>query len=137
FTVQDLAFTNNLIEIGIEHTARFGSCPIYTFIIRSDGTCRYNGEQYTKLLGRLTGKVPISDFNRLVDAIKSCGYAKLRDYYSAEVTDLPTVFTMVAVNGKRKIIRDYVSGPEELQSFERLIDGLMAKVRWDKPQTVN
>lgn len=50
------------------------------------------------------------------------------------VTDNPTTFTMVVMNGKRKTIRNYAnSGPTKLWAIEQLIDGLMSKGKWSVP----
>jgi hypothetical protein len=57
---------------------------------------------------------------------------KLNKTYRRPVTDLPTAFTMVIMDGRRKIIMDYAdSGPQKLQAIEKLIDGLMEKAKWN------
>jgi hypothetical protein len=128
-----VASTNQgITEIGIERSACFGECPVYTFILKSDGTFRYEGEKFVKRKGQFTGTISISEFDQLAQTIKNAGYMKLNKTYRRPVTDLPTAFTMVIMDGRRKIIMDYAdSGPQKLQAIEKLIDGLMEKAKWN------
>src|SRR6478735_2467917 len=49
---QEVESTNHgITEIGIERTRCFGTCPSYTFIVKSDGSFRYNGESFTERAG--------------------------------------------------------------------------------------
>lgn len=126
------AADHGITEIGIERTACYGWCPIYTFIIKSDGNFRYTGEDYVKRKGSFTGTVPKYDFNMLAQFIALSGYVALADGYTNTVTDNPTVFTMVVMNGQRKIVSNYANaGPKELWAIEELIDHLLDKATWN------
>lgn len=99
----------DITEIGIEHTACFGKCPQYCF----------------------SGTVDSKELKLVVEAIQNDDFMKLKDEYSKKVTDNPTVFTEVEMNGKTKIIRDYAhAGPEKLQRIESMIDNLMSTAKW-------
>ena len=126
------AAANPVTEIGIERTACYGWCPIYTLIVKSDGTFRYVGEEFVERKGRFTGTVPIYDFNLLALYISSSGYMELADAYMRPVTDNPTVYTTVVMNGQRKIVRNYANGgPRKLWAIEELIDHLLDKATWN------
>jgi len=121
-------------EIGIEHTACFGSCPIFTFLVKSDGTYRYHGEGFVERKGDFTGKVNTWQYARLAEFIKQSGYADLKESYAANVTDMPTIYTTVVIDGKRKVIRDYAHArPANLWAVEKLIDTLLLDAEWDQP----
>src|SRR5580692_12083309 len=47
-----------ITEIGIERSGCFGTCPAYTFIVRSDGTFLYHGDSYVARKGDYTGTIP-------------------------------------------------------------------------------
>jgi len=132
----EVASTNHgITEIGIERSACYGTCPIYTFIIKSDGTFRYKGIKYVEREGESTGTVPVWYFHQLAQFIRDSGYTELQDGYRRAVTDNPTTYTMVVMNGKRKIISNYANaGPTKLWAIEQLIDDLMSKAKWDGPQ---
>jgi hypothetical protein len=135
----EVASTNHgITEIGIERTGCYGTCPSYTFIVKSDGTFRYKGVKFVEHEGEFTGKIPFWRFHELAQFIKDSGYMELEDYYARGITDNPTTYTMVVMNGKRKTVRNYANAaPSKLWAIEHLIDGLMTKINWDgsgKPQ---
>jgi len=131
-----VAFTNHgITEIGIERTVCFGTCPAYTFIAKSDGSFRYKGDKYVERTGEFTGTVPVWQFHQLAQFIMDSGYMKLEDAYDRTVTDNPTVYTTVVLNGKRKVVRNYANaGPTRLWAIEQLIDDLMRKAQWGGSQ---
>jgi hypothetical protein len=124
-----------ITEIGIERTGCFGTCPAYTFIVKSDGTFRYHGEKYASHQGDHTGTVPPYELHNLLRFIKDSGYMSLLNTYEQIYTDAPDAFTMVVMNGQRKVINDAADGygPSNLWAIEQLIDDLMAKADWSGP----
>ncbi len=132
-THDEVASTSHgITEIGIERTACFGPCPIYTFIVKSDGTFRYTGEGHVDRKGEFTGRIHRWYFNNLAQFLKDAGYGELEDAYSRRVTDHATVYTTVVLNGKRKVVRNYANaGPTKLWAIEQLIDSLLSEAAWD------
>jgi len=56
---------------------------------------------------------------------------ELENAYHGWVTDQPLVWTMVVVNGTRKVIQnDQNAGPTKLWATEQLIYRLLAKAKW-------
>src|SRR6187200_1158641 len=55
---------HGITEIGLERTACFGKCPIYSVVIKSDGSVQYTGEKFVERLGKHRGKTRGS-FNAL------------------------------------------------------------------------
>lgn len=126
---------HGITEIGIERGACFGTCPIYTFIIKSDGTCRYKGGKYVEYLGEFSGTIPIWYFHELARFIHDADYMGFEHEYSRTVTDHATTYTTVVMNGKRKVISNYANaGPTTLWAIEQLIDSLRTKVKWSGAQ---
>ncbi len=125
---------HGITEIGIERTPCFGKCEVYSAVIRSDGTFRFFGEANVRHMGRHTGRVNEEEFHELARFINDTGHARLEHAYSLPVTDMPTVFTMVARGDRRKVIRNYANaGPTKLRAVEELIDKLLLEARWDTP----
>lgn len=126
---------HGITEIGIERTPCFGKCEVYSAVIRSDGTFRFFGEANVRHMGRHTGRVSEEGFHELARFINDSGYARLEHDYSLPVTDMPTVFTMVARGDRRKVIRNYANaGPTKLRAIEQLIDKLLLEAHWDTPR---
>ena len=132
----EVASTNHgITEIGIERTGCFGTCPSYTFIVKSDGTFRYKGFDHVERKGEFSGTISAWYFHPLAQFIRDSSYMELEDGYTGLDTDNPTTYTMVVMNGKRKTVSNYAhAGPTKLWAIEQLIDDLMAKAKWDGPQ---
>lgn len=139
----DDAWSTNhgITEIGIEHTPCFGPCPIYTAIFKSDGTFRYTGVSGVGVtrVGDFTGTVPVSYFHELAQFVRDSGYMNLKDGYRRDITDFPTTYTTVVMNGKRKTVMNHANaGPTKLWAIERLTDDLLGVARWNaSPKTKN
>ena len=119
-------------EIGIERTYCFGTCPVYTFIVKRDGTFRYVGRSGVNREGTFTGTVPVEDLEWLALFIKESGFMQLRNSYSMNVSDSPTTYTMVVMKGQRKIVSNYAdAGPSSLWAIEQLIDRLRDNANWN------
>jgi hypothetical protein len=119
-------------EIGIERKRCFGICPEYTFIVSSDGTCRYLGGHLAKIQGNKTGRISLSQFHEVAQLMREIGYFQLRDDYETGLTCQATVYTSAVANGRRKTIRNYGDGgPRRLWAVEQFIDRLLEAVRWD------
>ncbi len=122
---------HGITEIGIEEAGSIWGGPTYTFIAKSDGTFHYYGDKDVERTGKYSGTIPIWQFNGLARFIRDSGYMSFEDEYRREITDCPTTFTTVVLNGKRKVISNYANaGPTTLWAIEQLIDGLMAKAEW-------
>lgn len=123
---------HGITQIGIERSACFGTCPIYTFTAKSDGTFHYKGVEHVERKGEFSGTIPFWHFHRLAQFIRDSDYMEFENGYTRMVTDNPTTITTVVMNGKRKTVSNYASaGPTKLWAIEQLIDDLMAKAKWD------
>jgi len=87
--------THKVTEIGLERTECFGTCPVYSVVLKSDGTVRYVGTDHVPRKGTRTGEVSTWDFNQLAEYILESGYQDLEVNYEANVADLPVAYTMV------------------------------------------
>ena len=123
---------HGITEIGLERTACFGTCPVYTVIFKADGTFRFVGEEHVQHRGRHRGRIEEPKFRELAQFIVDSGYMQLESSYSTSVTDLPTVYTTVVHRGARKVVSNYASaGPTKLWAIEQLIDKLLLEARWE------
>jgi hypothetical protein len=131
-----ITLTNHgVTQIGIERSACYGTCPVYTFVLNRDGTFRYKGEAFVERMGMFTGSVSVYEFNRLAQYMKDFGFMELRDGYGAPGDDGDTVFTMVVMNGTRKVVMDHSGfGPSKLWAMEQLIDHILLYAKWNARQ---
>jgi hypothetical protein len=110
------------IEITIERTACFGTCPEYTVTLKDDGTVTYNGRQFVRVTGEHTWKIDPAAVRALASEMEAAGYFGLKDEYTALMTDHPTTRTSLTIGSRSKRIRDYISGPQTLKDIEQRID---------------
>lgn len=111
------------VEITLERTGCYGTCPIYTVSISGDGTVTYQGERFVKTLGVQTYGIPVDDVEQLVAMVYQKNYFSLNDRYEVGATDLPTVITSVRVGDEIKSVENYGgAGPAQLHEIEQKID---------------
>ena len=111
------------VEITLERTGCYGTCPIYTVSISGDGSVTYQGERFVKTLGVQTYAVSSGDVEQLVAMIYQKNYFSLNDRYEVGATDLPTVITSVRVGDEIKTVENYGgAGPAQLHEIEQKID---------------
>lgn len=130
--------THGITEFGIERTPCYGTCPVYSVIIKHDGTFTYNGIKHTKRTGIQTGKIYQGYFARTALFIHESGYMKFgEDYeYKEMVTDNPSTYITVVQNGVRKTVRFYGnSAPNNLWVTGQLIDQLLEEAFWDEKKS--
>lgn len=123
----------------LQRTSCFGPCRIYTVTIDARGTVTYEGERFVRVVGRRTAQIDKSIIAGLLARAESIRFFEMRDAYRVienpdgtvgMVTDLPTKFVTVTVNGRTKKVEDYVAAPDSLAEFEREIDAAAGTKRW-------
>ena len=113
------------VEITLERTACYGTCPIYTISISGDGSVTYRGEQFVKTIGVQKYNISAGDVEELVALIYQKSFFSLRDRYEIGATDMPTVITTVRVGDQIKSVENYGrAGPAQLHEIEQKIDEL-------------
>lgn len=126
-------------SISLQRTSCFGPCPIYTVTIDARGTVTYDGERFVRVIGRRTAQIDTSIVAGLLATADRIRFFEMRDVYRVienpdgtvgMVTDLPTKFVTVTVNGRTKKVEDYVAAPDSLAEFEREIDAAAGTKRW-------
>ena len=110
------------IEISLSRTACFGTCPEYSVRLTDDGTVTYNGRKFVRLDGVHTWKIDPAAVRALADDMVKDGFFDLQNSYTSRMTDHPTVYTTLLIDGRYKAVSDYITGPPELKAIERRID---------------
>lgn len=120
-------------QIGIERTACYGKCPIYSLIVNRDGTFRYFGGAFVKRRGAWHGSVNTVELADVLGYAAEMNYFDLADLYGDETCDVPGVFTLVKTSTRQKAIYDYAGvGPARLKALENMIDRLLERAKWKR-----
>ena len=122
------------IAITLERTACFGTCPVYSVTIYTDGTVEYNGERFVDVEGEQTGNIDPETIQQLIAGFEAAGYFDWNDEYTdMGVSDLPTITTSVTRNGETRQITRYAgdeSAPVALPYLETWIDIAAHTSQW-------
>jgi hypothetical protein len=124
---------HGISEFGMERNFGFHSAPVFTLIVKSDCTFRFEGRGKVQHLGTWTGTIERRAFDDLAKFIRESDYMGLSDRYWADATDLCAVYTTVVQDGKRHVIQDcYITAPPKLKEIEERIYALLKNAKWDE-----
>ncbi len=130
--------SHGITEVQLRRSACYGRCPVYSVVIKSDGTFNYNGLEFVNKLGKHSGTVSKRKLNSLFQFINESKYNSFQDSYSVMVTDHSTVYTVVKTDNNEKTISNYAnSGPIKLWAIEQLIDALILEGKWNSIEEEN
>src|SRR5437773_10875561 len=75
---QHTTVTNHgITEIGIERLGCYGTCPVYTLVITSDGSVHYDGTRHVPRTGKRDGYIDRWHFHLLAEHIRDSGFFEL------------------------------------------------------------
>ena len=118
------------VEITLDRTACYGTCPIYSVKIFGDGTVIYDGIKFVGITGERVYHVSQKEVDDLIVKFYEINYFSLNDRYDASMTDLPTTITSLKVGDERKSIHNYGGfGPSQLNELEQEIDNVLSSAR--------
>ncbi len=127
-----MATAHGITEIGIERTRCRGACPAYTFIMRSDGTCRFHGVSHVDFVGERVGRIDPVQFHNLAAFISESAFWSMPDTYRRGATDGASVYTSFAAGSRRKTFKNHMqSAPLKVWALEQLIDAAAQHVVWE------
>jgi membrane dipeptidase len=116
------AGTSDPVEITLQRTPCFGTCPEYTVTVSGDGTVTYSGRQYVRVSGQHSWRIDPAAVRALAREMEAAGFFELQNEYTDLRTDNPTTYTSLTIGTRQKKIKDYVSGPPKLKDIEKRID---------------
>ena len=126
---------NDTIFATLTKTPCFGTCAVYKLMIFKSGLALYEGTQHVEKKGRYLVYFTEEELKAIEEKAKDINYFGLKDEYDSPVTDFPTTYTSLRLNGKVKTISNRVSSPKGLTDFEKLIhEYLMQKEFKELPQ---
>jgi hypothetical protein len=111
----------------------FGFCPVYTFTVDGKGNATFIGEKNVQKEGKWTRTLAPEEVNALFDAFEKSNFQSFQDEYTAQVTDLPTIWVKYKHGTIDKTVKDYYGSPEELKNLEKMVEAIAeADEGWTK-----
>jgi hypothetical protein len=121
------------VRITLERTSCFGTCPVYTVTMRSDGSVSYEGTQHVRVPGKHSWKIDPAAVLALAREMEAAGFFEMKDEYTASITDLPTILTTLTRGSRTKTVKDYFGGPPKLKEIEARIDAVSGARDYVRP----
>src|SRR4029079_222722 len=116
----------------ITRSSCFGSCPVYSVHVLSDGAVVYFGYRFVKVAGYGGRRLTPAQLEALVGAFEEADYFSLADRYPPLHTDAPSANLRFSSNGETKSVEHDLSnpGPYALQRLERRFDEIVGSQEW-------
>ena len=123
----DVLLVQNAAEeelvISLTKTPCFGACPIFTWEVRNDRSCTYEGKRFVDSVGYFTAQIQKADFDRIMHVADSIDYWSMNEQYDNKmVTDLPAVHTSIYREGKMVNVMNRYEGPKSLRALYEAMD---------------
>ena len=112
-------------------TPCFGACPAYTIHIYNNRTVTLKAEKFLRMEGDFVARLKQKELDRLVQLFDSRIF-DFKDEYTAQISDMPSVYLTFNYNNRQKQILDYYGAPEELKQLEHEVFALINKLNWKK-----
>jgi len=139
------------VEIMLERSACFGSCPAYQVAIRGDGAVRFSSDQknfdgtaaevHSAFMGNNLlwpgvheARIDPKAVTDLIARFRAAHFMGLKDEYQAQVTDNPYYSLTLRIGGVTKRVTDYVGErvgmPASVTELEKAVDEVAGTARW-------
>ena len=134
-----IAQSDAKLEITLERTGCYGTCPSYVVTLKGDGNVEYEGRDNVKMKGRQHGTVKTEVLKSLIDEFERAGFMTITEDYSHEkckcgfCTDMPSAITRLSKNGAAHTVNHYYGcrcAPRTLFSLEAAIDKAANVEQW-------
>jgi len=123
-------------RIRIDHTACFGSCPVYAYEFRRAGPAFYCGTFEVPMVGGYVSRIDSVAFDKLAMFLRKSGFFQLDRNYEAGFTDLAATIVAVQVRDSTMTIRNYGgAAPEVFWRVERVLDSIGSHLAWRSDST--
>jgi hypothetical protein len=124
------------LEMELERTMCFGTCPAYRVTVRGDGTVLFDGEPNVYLPGHHTAHIAPEAVTELLEAFRAANFLSALPKYVGGWTDNPTETLTLRMNGMTKTVVDYIGLDEGLplavKNLESAVDTVAGTERWVK-----
>ncbi|MFN8698786.1 MAG: DUF6438 domain-containing protein [Flavobacteriales bacterium] len=117
--------------VSYSRTPCFGMCPVFDCMIFKSGYAIYRGRNFVNYIGFYYTQMDKTALQHIPEIAERIGYFNLEDVYdNPNVTDLPSVTTvMVGPKGRKTVMKRY-GGPKQLEELYQELDILIQQAIW-------
>lgn len=124
---------DSMVEIVLERSGCFGSCPSYKVTVSTNGIV-FEGGGYVTARGKHTDTPNPDEVRDLAKRFVAADFYSLDPKYIANVTDNPGYDLSIEIDGQKKEVDDYVGSwvgmPAVVTELEEAVDKLARTERW-------
>ena len=121
------------IVISLQRSGCYGTCPSYGVWISSDGV-RFDGRHFVVASGKHQSSINAENVRTLAKKILAADFYSMDDCYRGGVTDNPTYQLSISIDGREKLVQDYVGAwvgmPAVIERLEDEVDRVSESSRW-------
>lgn len=123
---------SSTIVFEFQTTSCYGTCPVYTMQIFSDGTLTLDGFEHLDKIGHFKSRISIDKLNELILSFDNASFFNLENSYRSQFKDLPTKYITYSKNGNVKKIMAYDNIPKDLKALIKSLEILVSELNWEK-----
>lgn len=124
------------LEFDYRRDVCFGHCPEYSMSLSLDGTLHLEGKKNIDYIGAFETALKQEDKEAIVQIIHDIDMFSMESEYKSNITDLPSSFIRVKLNGREISIDNKNRGaPAKLMSLENKIHRLIDNYSWTKVES--
>jgi hypothetical protein len=110
------------LEIRLERTTCYGTCPSYVVLVHGNGTVQYDGRLYVAVPGKRNYTISQDDVRRLVGHFHDSDFFSLKDDYGTCI-DCPTYTATFMLGDMKKTVRyNSYTAPPIISDLDEQID---------------
>lgn len=115
--------------IGLETTACFGFCPVFTLEVQRDGFARYEGRRFVEKMGRDSFRLSAEELKTLTAKVLETNLWQYPDHVKTDVADAPfaTLSTFDPKRNATKQVKGSIDRPKPLIKLEEWLKDLAGK----------
>ncbi len=124
------------LEFDYRRDMCFGHCPEYSMSLSKDGTLHLEGKKNIEYIGAYESKLKLEDKEAIAQIIMDIDLFSMESEYRSGITDKPSSFIHVKLNGREISIDNKNRGaPAKLMSLENKIHRLIDNYTWTKVES--
>ncbi|MDA3853272.1 MAG: DUF6438 domain-containing protein [Bacteroidales bacterium] len=116
---------DNTELIAMRKTPCRGECMVYSLTISNGGLLKYEGKAHVNTIGKREKQLSSNELKALQKEFMEANNSDFNNEYTAEITDLPSVYLTYTNAGESKTVRDHYKGPETLKELELSVEKLV------------
>lgn len=116
-----------IISVTMQHTACFGSCPVYKLELNRDGTLIYTGIRFTEDSGVYFKNIGRDKTAEMLGKFSEFRIDTCKDEYDNRIPDLPGLIYTIKYKDRTKKIMNAHYGPPILAQLRVMMDQLVDK----------